>query len=146
MNTLQNIQQWSVTHHPRWLVVLRVALGLCLFIKGIGFINHEALLEQSMANGPLARDANWLPLVICCVHLLGGFLLIVGLLTRWAALLQLPILVGAVIFVNAHRGFASPEPEFLLSLVVLLLLAFFLLEGGGPVSLDHYFRRNPTPK
>jgi hypothetical protein len=44
MGTLQQINRWSLTHHPRWLVVLRAILGICLFFKGIFFLVNTATL------------------------------------------------------------------------------------------------------
>jgi len=142
MVTLRNIQQWSVTHHPRWLVILRVALGLCLFAKGITFISNATLLERLLSGSAMANSAGWLAIVITVANLLGGFMLAVGLMTRLVALLQIPILLGAIIFINAQKeGFAA-ESELGLAVVVLLLLVLFLIEGGGPLSMDGYFHKN----
>jgi len=33
--------------------------------------------------------------------------------------------------------------EFILSFIILVLLVVFEIEGGGPLSLDEYWRRNP---
>jgi uncharacterized membrane protein YphA (DoxX/SURF4 family) len=144
MGTLRHIQQWSATHHPRWLVVLRVALGVCLFAKGIVFISNSVLLEQLLADNPIiGGNPGWLLIIIAWANLLGGFLLIIGLLTRWVALFQLPILAGAIIFINAQNGGFAAQSELGLAVVVFLLLIFFLVQGGGPLSLDHYFHHNP---
>lgn len=143
MGMLQRIEQWSTTHHPRWLVMLRVPLGIALFLKGITFLSNTAFLEMTLNETALGFGSTWLALFIAWLHLLGGFLILIGLLTRWAALLQIPILLGAVIFVNAPKGVYAAESEFGFSLVVLLLLVFFFVEGGGPVSLDHYFKKHP---
>jgi len=142
MGTLRNIQAWSVTHHPRWLVVLRVALGLCLFFKGITFMSNTALLDQLLSGSPWAGYASWLAIAITWAHLLGGFMITVGLMTRLVALLQLPILVGAIVFINAQKGGFAAQSELGLALLVLLLLIVFLIEGSGPLSLDNYFYRN----
>lgn len=144
MGTLQQVEQWSATHHPKWLVVLRVALGLCLFIKGISFLNNSIMLDQLLAGSVMSNSVDWLPLAITSVHLLGGFLIIIGLLTRWAVLLQIPILVGAVIFISRKQGFANSGSELIFALVILILLIMFLIEGGGPISLDNYFKKNPV--
>ncbi len=140
---LGQLERWSTTHHPRWLVVLRVVLGLCLFWKGITFISNTVALQTMLADRGLNSYADWLPLVITWTHLLGGFLVIIGLFTRWAVLLQIPILLGAVIFINAPRGVFAAESEFGLALVILLLLIFFFFEGGGPISLDNFFKKHP---
>jgi len=141
MGTLQQIQQWSHTHHPRWLVVLRVALGICLFFKGIFFLVNTATLEELVKGSLVANRTDWLVIFITWSHLLGGFLMIIGLLTRWAALLNIPILMGAIIFINTQRyAFGAFELPF--ALIVLLLLIFFLVEGGGPISLDNFFSKH----
>jgi len=143
MGMLHQLEKWSTTHHPRWLVLLRVALGICLIIKGITFLGNTVALESLLAESHVDIDASWLPVVITWLHLLCGFLIIIGLLTRWSALVMIPILLGAVIFVNAPNGLFAAESEFGFSLVVLLMLVFFFIEGGGPLSLDNYFRKNP---
>ena len=51
----------------------------------------------------MANRTDWLVIFITWSHLLGGFLIIIGLLTRWAALLNIPILMGAIIFINTQR-------------------------------------------
>jgi len=140
---LHQLDQWSITHHPRWLVFLRVALGIALFLKGISFLSNTLALETLLAESSLSLSPAWLILLITWVHLLGGFLIIIGLLTRWAVIMQIPILLGAVIFINVPRGIFAAESEFAFSLVILLLLIFFFAEGGGPLSLDNYFRKHP---
>ncbi|HLX91895.1 MAG TPA: DoxX family protein [Puia sp.] len=143
MGTLQNIQQWSITHHPRWLVILRVALGVCLLVKGIFFMMNAVLLEQYLSESGISNSSlNWLPLVITWAHLLGGFLLTIGLFTRIASLMQIPILVGAVIFMVSRQGMFGRGSELPFAFIILIMLFFFLIEGGGPISLDTYFKKN----
>ena len=142
MSVLQQIEKWSSAHHPRWLIVLRVALGLCLFIKGISFISNittiEMLLQKDFPNSAL-----WIAYVITWIHLFGGVMIISGLLTRFAVLLQIPILIGAIVLVNTGQNIFTGNSELLFSIVILLLLFLFLVEGGGPLSLDDYFKKHP---
>ncbi|MBO9203586.1 MULTISPECIES: DoxX family protein [Niastella] len=141
MNTLQQIHRWSLAHHPRWLVVLRVALGVCLFFKGIFFLANTSTLQELVQGSVVANRSDWMVIFITWSHLLGGFLIIIGLLTRWAALLNVPILMGAVIFINTQRdSFGNFELPF--AFIVLAMLIFFLIEGGGPISLDNFFSKH----
>lgn len=140
---LHQLEKWSTTHHPRWLVFLRVALGICLFIKGISFLSDSVYLKSLLTESSLGVLPEWLILLITWAHLIAGFLIIIGLLTRWASLLLIPVLLAAVIFINAPQGILAPGSEFGISLVVLLLLIFFFIEGGGPLSLDNFFKKNP---
>jgi len=143
MTTLQQIRDWGTTHHPRWLVIVRVGLGLFLFAKGITFMHNATLLDRLIyGSASLAENqTHWLPILITWANLLTGTLLIIGLWTRPMALLQLPILIGAITF-NAQRGVFAPESELILAILTLLLVVFFLIEGGGPLSLDAYFEKN----
>ncbi|MEO6232893.1 MAG: DoxX family protein [Ferruginibacter sp.] len=138
MSYLHQIKEWSRQHSPKWLVVLRVALGLLLFVKGFSFIQNSTLLVSFVERSSIGSNAGWLVTVIPWLHLLGGTLIVIGLFTRLAALIQVPILLGAVFFVNARQGIFAGESDLLFSIIILILLLFFLIEGGGFLSLDHY--------
>jgi len=144
MTTLQHIRHWSATHHPRWLVIVRIGLGLFLLAKGINFMHDATHLDRLLyGNASQANnETHWLPLIITWANLLGGFMLMIGLWTRLVALLQVPIRVGAIIFINSQRGGFEPGNELGLAILSLLLVIFFLIEGGGPLSLDAYFEKN----
>ena len=144
MTTLQHIRDWGTTHHPRWLVIVRIGLGLFLFAKGITFMQNATLLDRLLyGSASLAENqTHWLPILITWANLLTGTLLIIGLWTRVMALLQLPILIGAIIFINTQGGGFAPESELILAILTLVLMIFFLIEGGGPPSLDGYFANN----
>lgn len=143
MNTIEKTMHWGETHHPAWLDPLRMVLGLILFIKGIFFIRDLEAIEQ------LVMQANFefYPFIIAhyvaFAHLVGGLMIAMGLLTRVAIIFQLPVLIGAVFFVNASRNYYSMESEFLLAIVVLILLIVFLVVGSGKYSLDRYMRTHP---
>jgi len=139
MGTLQQLEKWSTTHHPRWLVFLRVILGICLILKGISFMSDTVHLESLLAETSITNLSGWIAIVITWLHLLGGFFIIVGLFTRITTLLLIPILLGAVLLVNLPKGIFAPGSEFGFSLAVLILLIVFFIEGGGPLSLDNYF-------
>lgn len=142
MSLLHQMNEWSSKHHPKWLVVLRVVLGLCLFIKGFTFIQNSVLLSDVIAQTSIIKNAEWLTTIIPWLHLLGGSMIIGGLFTRLSCLVQIPILLGAIIFVNARRGIFAGESDLLFSLIVFILLVFFFIEGGGPLSLDSYFSKS----
>ena len=140
---LQQLEKWSSTHHPKWLVFIRVALGIFLIIKGLTFMNDTVSLESMLTDTQLGSTIGWLPIIITWLHLLGGFFIIIGLFTRLSTLTLIPVLLVAVLFVNLPRGIFAPGSEFGFSLAVLILLVVFLIEGGGPLSLDNYFKKNP---
>ena len=140
MGLLHQMDEWSRKHHPKWLVVIRVALGLSLFLKGFSFIQNSVLLPGLISQTSFIQNAPWLATAIPWIHLLCGSLLIVGLFTRLSCLVQIPVLLGAVFLVNIKMGILAGGSDLLLSVIILILLVFFFIEGGGPLSLDNYFR------
>lgn len=145
MSLLHQMNEWSSRHHPKWLVILRVVLGLCLFLKGLGFIQNDVILSGLIFQTSFIQKASWLNTLIPWLHLLGGAMILAGLFTRFWCLVQIPILLGAVIFVNAKKGVFAGESDLLFPIIILILLIFFFIEGGGPLSLDN-FLRNPSKK
>jgi uncharacterized membrane protein YphA (DoxX/SURF4 family) len=76
---------------------------------------------------------------IVFAHIVGGLLLILGLLTRFACIIQIPILIGAIFFVGSSPDLLRPYSELLISILVLLLLIYFLIVGNGPLSFNWLF-------
>lgn len=143
MNITQNmhwIERWSDAHHPLWIDFIRVGLGVFLFIKGIMFIQDTAALMSILQKSEFPWVSVGLAHYVAMVHLAGGVLIAIGLITRVAILFQLPILIGAVFFVNPERGFYSENTELWSSIIVLLLLVFFLIFGSGRFSTDYMIR------
>ncbi|GAB3181091.1 DoxX family protein [Telluribacter humicola] len=140
MNVVHRIERWGETHHPAWLDMVRIALGVLLFVKGISFISDTSRLAQ-LVNG-LHFDL-WSVMAVhyvAFVHIFGGFLITMGCLTRLACILQLPILLVAVFFVNLRMGFSYFNSELWLSVVTLLLVIVFTVAGSGKFSMDEWLR------
>jgi putative oxidoreductase len=146
MSAVHQLEAWSTRHNPKWLVVLRAGLGFCLFIKGIHFIYNSILLDQIFAGSAFLSKFSWLSTTIPYIHLLGGALLIIGLFTRFICLVHIPILLGAIFFVNMKQGFFSGGTDLPFSILILLFLCFFPVEGGGYFSLDHRYFSGHAPK
>ena len=132
MKPLIRIHQWSIAH--AWAVgILRIALGLLLFIKGITFLFHLDLLTGFLRDTGFDDTIGLSALIsltaqlIIILHLIGGVCIALGVRTRFFSLLNLPILIGAVIFVNLRESEFRAGMEFVLSILVLLALVFFLV-------------------
>jgi uncharacterized membrane protein YphA (DoxX/SURF4 family) len=65
-----------------------------------------------------------------------------GLFTRVAALMNLPVLFSALVFVKIETGFFSMNSDFELAFMVFMLLLFFVVQGSGLVSLDSYIKKS----
>ena len=133
------ISAWDA-RYPFLFVILRIVLGLTLAIRGIFFLISIEPLFHLIKNSSL-NELNMnmsLALLVCWVHILGGTFIILGFLTRLSALAQIPILIGAILFINLNTSLSISYSELLLSLFVLILSVWFALAGGGKTSMDHY--------
>ena len=140
MNTFQKVEEWGNTHQSKWLAVLRMLLGLIIFFKGLYFVQNTDALHEILANSAVSFYTLFLINYVAMAHLVGGVLIAIGLITRGAILFQIPILLGAIIFVNAQKGFYSIHSELGLSILILALLIFFLVFGSGKLSGDEFMR------
>jgi putative oxidoreductase len=138
MNILYKAGNWGNAHHPKILDIIRMLLGLLLVVKGVQFLNNAAYLRYLIIENKAIRQS---PEIITAlifyttyVHLVGGILIFLGLFTRIAAIFQLPIVFGAVFFVNILSSYVNAE--LWLSILVLALLVLFIIIGSGPWSLD----------
>lgn len=132
----------SLNRFPGWLTLLRVILGFILIAKGISFFHDSTALETMLHEKGWAMfntNAQTISAVITYANLLGGVFISTGLFTRWASFIQIPLLIGAVIF-NFQEGISFSNTELFLSAATLLLLFVFVIKGSGPLSADEFFR------
>ncbi|HEY9562057.1 MAG TPA: DoxX family protein [Anseongella sp.] len=139
MNMIHKMELWGDHHHPMWLDIVRIFLGVILLMKGLYFLTNrdavQAIMESQLG------FAGWMSIhYVAFAHLVGGVLVVFGLLTRLAAAVQVPVLIGAVFLVNLRQGLSPLNSELWLSILVLLLLVVFLIIGSGPLSLDQWLR------
>jgi putative oxidoreductase len=147
MTVIQKIERWGDLHTAKALDIVRVGLGILIFCKGIAIVSNtqalQELLLQKNVFGFSGMMASVAIHIVGFVHLVGGILIAIGLLTRFTAVMQIPILLVAVFFVNISRGFSTLNSELWLSLIVLLLLIMFWITGSGPYSVDHAMKKRP---
>ncbi len=126
---------------PNWVVILRLVLGICLVYKGIDFIqNKDQLISYFEHSKTLSNFIGFIA-ILPWVHIIGGLLIFLGLFTRLFSLIQVPILLGAIVFVNMTESAKGAQSELPFSFLMLVLVIVFFIEGGGFMSLDNYVRK-----
>ncbi len=147
MRLINHTDKWDGPDGPNIFDLLRIFLGVVLFVKGIEFIryNHVVtdIIDQSKLTGGIS--ANTVLLYIILVHLIGGLGITLGIFTRFFSLLQLPVLAGAVYLTIHPAGqlILLPYSNSWLVYAAVILLMFFLLEGSGSWSLYSSFKKQP---
>ena len=112
------------------LVFFRIFLGLALFIKGINFARNQELLEKVILNIALLEKLSFLKIVIPFIHILGGFCIIIGVYSKLAILIQIPILLAAITILLIS-GAIFYYREILFAVTILILLFIYLKFGDG---------------
>jgi putative oxidoreductase len=122
-------------------LILRVMAGIVMAVHG-----WQKLTEVGPANFGRQALANlgvplpvFMGYVVTFVELIGGILLIVGLLSRIAALILAIEMVFTTLLVKTNVGFIAPPGSGAGAELDLILLAAFLtilLVGPGRLSLD----------
>ena len=134
MLAVRSLSKWTNAHTYYSLDLLRVVLGIFFFMKGLEFVSQIHILTELIT--PLrGYGGSMLALhYVAPAHLVGGVLIAVGLLNRWALLVQVPILLGAILinFVGT-----MVLDNLILAIVALLFTIFFIFYGSGKHSVDY---------
>ncbi|MEO6444947.1 MAG: DoxX family protein [Gemmatimonadaceae bacterium] len=128
---------------PASHALISFALGVLRIVTGVVFAVHggqklfvfgfDGVIAGFTQMGiPLAAVAG--P-AVALTEFIGGSALILGLLTRPAALGLVGVMTGAIVFAHFPAGFFLPNGyEFALMLLASALT--FVIVGGGRLSLD----------
>jgi uncharacterized membrane protein YphA (DoxX/SURF4 family) len=113
--------------------ILRMLVGAYIIYKGVTFFHQKEVLENLVSLLGVNISEFVIVHLVVLAHIAGGLLILFGLLTRAASLIQIPILIGAVLV-----NFTTGDPvQFLASLLVLAGLIFITVLGSGRASVDY---------
>lgn len=135
--SVKNLNKWANSHTYYVLDLLRIALGVFLFVKGTSFITNSQYLIDLLSPLEFLKGGMLTFHYIAAAHIMGGIMIVFGLLTRYAIIAQLPILLGAVIinFIGVlHIG------NLIMAVLTLIVCLFFLAYGSGKHSADYFFK------
>lgn len=119
------------------LLVLRVGMGASLALAhGVGKVPPPSVFVEGV--GALGFPfPEWFAWAAGLSEFVGGLLIVVGLLTRPAALLVTITMAVAVLVRHGGQAFAERELAVLYGVAAVALL----LAGGGRFALDSVIRR-----
>ena len=147
MTTIQNIQtQLEAIKAPILVDVARILLGSFIVFKGIQFtMDFESIIEN-LGSMTMILLVHPLAYYIIFFHVIGGALIVLGAYTRAMSLLNIPILLGAVIF-NSKTFLTTPDfMELSTAIIVLVLLVVIFIYGSGKYSFEEIRRKREARK
>lgn len=117
---------------PYASLLLRLLLGVAMVYHGYEkAVPHGALRHFEQYVHTLGM-APWLGIVSAFTELIGGALLILGLLTRFAAFMVLGNMMVALVTAGIKHGYAGSEYQLALIGIAFALVCF----GSGALALD----------
>jgi len=137
--TVKGRNKWANAHTNYWLDALRIALGVFFIYKGASFITNTGEFDGIVASTDYFNGGMISFHYIAAAHIMGGIMIIFGLITRWAIIAQLPILIGAVLVNFVGEMNAN---NLILASLTLIVSLFFLFYGSGKHSADYFFKMN----
>jgi len=122
------------------------AVGALRIVTALLFFEHGTAKLLGFPATPMAHPEMWsLSWVAGVFELVGGFLLLIGLWTRWVALLLAGEMAVAYWYVHAQMGMYPilnhGEPAILYSFIFILLFVV----GAGEWSVDKIIARRSSP-
>jgi putative oxidoreductase len=130
--SLNNLQPWGA-------FFLRLVLGSAMIYHGYSKVIPTGFHGSTFS--ALDRHSHfvvslglpyWLGYVSALTEFLGGILILLGLLTRFAAFLIACNMLVALVTVNRHHGYSGSEYSLALFVIALMLLFY----GAGASSFD----------
>ena len=134
---MKNKRYFTNSNHLFAYDLIRIYLGIGLLIKGIQFIFSPDTLLLLLKTSQVQMFETFSLFYVPVAHIFGGSMIILGFLTRLASWIQIPILFGAVFFVNFNSNILIMEQNFEFSLLVLFLLLIYGFFGSSAFSLDN---------
>jgi putative oxidoreductase len=129
-----SLTSWS----PYLLSMLRIVSAL-LFVEH-GSAKLLGIPHQDMAKHPFEIFS--MMGFSGVLELVGGFLLVVGLFTRFTAFILSGEMAVAYFMVHAPNGFFPLVNKGELAVLYCFVFLYFVFSGGGPWSLDHLRHRS----
>jgi len=118
------------------LAILRIVVGIVFLAHGYQklFVFHMGAVTKMMA-GMGIPEPQVAAIVVSLVEFVGGIALVLGLGTRWAAMLLAIDMAVAVVKVHLHNGLFSARGGYEFPLTLLAACVALALAGPGSPAL-----------
>jgi putative oxidoreductase len=126
-------------------LVMRLVLGAIMVRHGYDKIVPSGALYSFSHMVTRLHLPVWLGYVAAFTEFFGGMLLIIGLLTRFAALMVALDMATAILKIHLHGGLMGPN-SFALPLALLSIALMLVFTGCGWLGLDDFVGRGGSSR
>jgi len=135
----QPVKEWISANRDLVWELVRIYLGFALVIKGFAYMFHHRELAAAMTATAVPFASPGFAELVALTHIAGGLMMTFGILTRAGAAIQIPNLIGAVLFVHLKEGLFTQGGSLEFAMLVLFLLCVIVVVGAGRLSIDWFF-------
>lgn len=147
--------RFSATWAPRFLSILRIIVAFLIIPHGSQKVFNvppmpspppQQQTQPNQEQQPAStQPAKLPPLLIAAgvIEMAGGFLLLIGFFTRFAAFILSGQMAVAYFMVHAPHGFWPIVNQGELAVIYCFVFLYLAVAGGGPLSIDG-LRRKPS--
>lgn len=136
MRSFTGYLELAETNQKYAYALIRMFLGTALFIRGVILVSNPDKIFVLDMEAKMHMFYSY----VTIMHLLGGFLMAVGLFTRVGAILQLPILFSAVFLIHGVSGLMVGGQSLELAALVLFLLLVYTVFGSGVFAVNNFLK------
>jgi putative oxidoreductase len=137
VNNISNIDKWN-TFSP---LPLRIIAGIAFIMHGLPKLSGIDKTQVFFGSVGLPPE---LALPIALLEVIGGFAILVGIITRIASILFIIEMVGVVSTVKISKGFVG---GYELELLLMFISISLLISGPGRISIEReILKREIFPK
>jgi putative oxidoreductase len=138
----QPVGQWVSENRDLVWELVRIYLGFALVIKGFAYMFHHRELAAAMEATAVPFASPAFAETVALTHIAGGLMMTFGIFTRIGALIQIPNLLGAIVFVHLKEGLFTQGGSLEFAMLVLFLLSVVAVVGAGRLSIDWFFHEH----
>jgi putative oxidoreductase len=139
MDQKHPVTTWISANRDLVWELVRIYLGFALVIKGFAYMFHHRELAVAMTAAHVPFASPGFAELVALTHITGGLMMTFGILTRAGAMIQIPNLLGAVLFVHLKEGLFTQGGSLEFAMLVLFLLCLISIVGAGRLSIDWFF-------
>lgn len=131
--SLNSLQPWGALFLRLVLGAAMVFHGYSKVIPASGFHGNTFSALQHHSHYVVSLGLPyWLGYVSALTEFVGGILVLLGLLTRFAAFMIACNMLVAILMVSRHHGYPGSEYPLALSVIAIMLVFY----GAGALALD----------
>jgi putative oxidoreductase len=124
--------KWLDSLQPWGALLMRLVLGTSMIVHGYSKVVPHGALNHFAHKVVALGLPQWLGYVSALTEFVGGMLLVIGLLTRFAAAMIAINMLVAFFTVGIHQGFGIYN--YILALAAMAIMLVFY--GAGIVAVD----------